>query len=392
MPSPMLTRREFAARAALGAMALGMPRLTGAFEADHLLYVGTYTSDDGSKGIYQLRMSGVTGALTIEGLAVETASPSYLTLSANERFVYAVNEVGEIGGKPTGSVSAFARDMSTGTLRLLGTQLTNGAAPCYVSTDGTRAYVFAANYTGGSVVAYPILPNGGIGGETSFVQHVGKGPDAQRQSSPHAHSIVPDPSNRFVLVADLGIDRIVVYRFDAKQGSLTPVPASNGVLAAGAGPRHLVFHANGRVVYVVNELNSTVTAFAYKPASGALTEFQTLPCISSATTVKNAPADIHIHPSGRFLYLSNRGHDSISVFGIDAATAMLRPIEVVPTGGTWPRNFAIDPRGEFLLVANQRSDSITSFRIDKQTGRLSSTGQQISMKAPVCIRFVIASA
>ncbi len=388
---PSLTRRAFTAIAALGVMGFGRrPRNAAWSASDRMLYVGTYTAANGSKGIYQLRMSRDTGALSVVALAIETSNPSFLTLSGDERFLYAVNEVGEIDGKKTGGVSAFARDVSTGTLRLLGSQPTNGGAPCYVSIDRSGTCLMVANYTGGSVSAFPIRADGNIGPATSFIQHEGKGFDAQRQTGPHAHSIVADPGNRFALAADLGLDRVFAYSLDARAAKLSPKPAARGVLAPGAGPRHFVFHDNGRVVYVANELNSTLTAFRYDASSGALSELQTLPSVGSPVTGQNAPADIHLHPNGRFLYMSNRGQDTIAVFAIDDATAQLRPIEFVSTGGSWPRNFAIDPSGEFLLVANQRSDTITCFRIDRRSGRLTNTGQSVSVKAPVCIRFVAA--
>jgi 6-phosphogluconolactonase len=382
-----LSRRDFISLTALGAIGLTMPRIAGAKDTGQLLYVGTYTENLPSKGIYLLRISR-TGALTNLGVAAETTNPSFVTMSPNGRFAYAVNEVEKIEGRPTGGVTAFGRIRSTNLLHTLRRETTGGAAPCYASTDRAGRFLFVANYTGGSFSVFPILSDGGVGAATSFVQHEGKGPDAERQEGPHAHCIIADPANRFGLVADLGLDRVLVYPFDARTGALTTTPAAAGVLAPGAGPRHLAFHPNGRVLYVTNELDSTVTAFRYEPSTGALTPMQTVPAVSEPVTTRNAPADIHIHPSGRFLYMSNRGHNSIAAFAIDATSAELHPLQLIRTGGDWPRNFAIDPTGRFLLVANQRSNDIHVFRIDQRTGRLTATSHGIAMTAPVCIRFL----
>jgi 6-phosphogluconolactonase len=388
-----LSRRDFvslSALGALGAVGLGAARSVGAeeAEADQLLYVGTYTTDGHSKGIYLVRMSRDSGALSLVGLVGTTSNPSFLTLSADGKVVYAVNEVAKFGERATGSVTAFARDRATNMLRELSSQPTGGADPCYVTTDRRGKSVLVANYSGGSVAAFPISSNGDIGVVSSFVQHQGKGPDAERQEGPHAHCVMPDPSNRFVLVADLGLDRIFVYGFDERSAKLTPKPVTEGTLAPGAGPRHLAFHPNGRIVYVANELNSTITVFRYDPRTGSLLARQTVPAISETTSVKNFPADLHVHPSGRFLYMSNRGPDSISAFTIDDVNSDLRPLQRESTGGKWPRNFAVDASGKFLLVANQRSDDIHSFRIDARSGNITPTGQSVSVPSPVCLRFI----
>ena len=386
-----LSRRDFVSLTALGALGvvgLDPSRIAAAFRSDRLLYVGTYTSDGRSKGIYWVRMSRDTGALSVGGLAATTSNPSFLTLSADGKFAYAVNEVGELNGRPTGGLTAFVRDRATNTLREIASQPTGGADPCYVTTDRRGKFLLVANYNGGSVSVFPILTDGGVGAATSFVQHHGKGPDSSRQEAPHAHCVLPDPSNRFVLVADLGLDRILTYGFDERTGTLTPSPVAEGMLSPGAGPRHLAFHPNGKSVYVTNELTSTVSRLRYDSATGSSTERQMVPSVGVPTTERNYPADIHVHPSGRFLYMSNRGHDSIAAFAIDGASTDLHPLQLMPTGGKWPRNFAIDASGEFMLVANQKSDDIHSFRIDRKTGRLTSTGQSVSLPAPVCIAFV----
>jgi 6-phosphogluconolactonase len=383
-----LSRRDFIALSALGIAGCAVPGVGGGTkEKDRMLYVGTYTEKTASKGIYLLRLSPGSGALAIAGVAAETLNPSFVALSPDGAAAFAVNEVGQLDGQPGGGVTAFGRDAASGALRSLGRELTKGADPCYASTDRTGRFLFVANYTGGSIAMDPVLAGGAIGAMTGFIQHHGHGPNAERQEGPHAHCVIPDPMNRFVLVADLGIDRIMVYRFDAATGVLNTATAGQGMLAPGAGPRHLAFHPNGRVLYVTNELSSTVTAFRYDAETGSLTELQTVPSVSEPMTVENFPADIHIHPSGRFLYMSNRGHNSIAAFAIDASSAKLTPLQLTSTEGDWPRNFAIDPSGEFLIVANQRSDSIHSFRIDSTTGKLRSTGHRVSLPAPVCLRY-----
>ena len=382
-----LSRRNFLSLAAVGVVGLALPRRATAKGANQMLYVGSYTEGTESKGIYILRMSSA-GELSIAGVAAESANPSFIEVSPNGRYAYAVNEVERIDGRPTGGLTAFARTRVSNELRALAAETTGGAAPCYVSLDQAGRFVFVANYTGGSIAAFPIGADGSVGAASSFIQHVGKGPNAERQEGPHAHCIIPDRSNRHVLVADLGLDRVLVYGFDATTGALSASPVAEGVLAPGAGPRHLAFHPKASVLYVVNELDSTITPFRYNRATGGLTAMRTVPTVSAADASTNSPADIHVHPSGRFLYMSNRGHDSIAVFSIDAKTFELQLLEHVPTGGNWPRNFAIDPTGKLLLAANQRSNDIHSFRIDQKSGRLTATGHRVAVPAPVCLRFL----
>jgi 6-phosphogluconolactonase len=382
-----LSRRDFFGVTALGIAGLGAARSAGERTVEDPLYVGTYTHDGKSKGIYLVKMTRVTGTLRVVGLMAETVEPSFLTVSPNGRYVYSVNETTEYEGKPSGAVSAFARDRASGSLTLINRVPSRGGAPCYITLDRAGKFVLVANYVGGSVAVFPILDGGGLGDATAFVQHVGHGPDSDRQSSPHAHCIMPDPANRFVLVADLGLDRLLVYRFDARAGTLRTDPVQQREMAPGAGPRHLAFHPSGRIVYVVNELDSTVSTLRYDAATGALGVLQTLPSVGEPMTGQNAPADVHVHPSGRFLYMSNRGHDSIAAFAIDKRTSTLRPLQLEPTGGNWPRNFAIDPSGRFLFVAHERSSTIVTHRIDARTGKLTPTGQTLELPSPVCIRF-----
>ena len=381
----MTSRRDFLVLTALGVAGCRV-RPEGVVPGERgsrLLHVGTYTNDGRSEGIYALRMDEGTGALTLVGATAKTVNPSFLATSADGRFVYAVNETTEHEGRKSGAVSAFARD-ETGQLALLSRQPSGGGAPCYIALDRGGRYVLVANYVGGSVAAFPINPGGGLRAASAFVQHEGRGANAQRQEGPHAHCIMADPSNQFVLVADLGLDRIIVYRFDERLGALTRV--REGVLAPGAGPRHLVFDRDARNVYVVNELNSTLTVFSWDSATGSLAERQTVTTLPEPFTGQNAPADIHFHPNGRFLYMSNRGQNSIVSYTVETE-GLLTPLQTISTGGNWPRNFVLDPSGRYLFVANQRSDSIVGFRIDGSTGRLTPTGHRLTVPLPVCLQF-----
>ena len=351
------------------------------------LYVGTFTEGSPSEGIYRLSMDPASGALGEPELAARTVNPSFLAVAPDGGALYAVNEVAELDGEPTGAVSAFARDPATGALAPLGRVRSGGASPCHVTLDRAGRFLLVANYAGGSVAVLPVGTHGDVGEAVAVARHEGRGVDPARQSAPHAHCAIPDPANHFVLVADLGLDRVIVYRFDASRGALSPRPAAAADLADGAGPRHLAFHPVGQVVYVANEVDSTVTALRYDPASGALAELQTIAAVSETAATRNFPADLHVHPTGRFLYVSNRGHDSIAVFAIDRTTRRLRPLQLVPTGGAWPRAFALDPSGRFLLVANQRSDSVVVFRVDEASGRIAATGARVEVPVPTCVRF-----
>ena len=379
----MKSRREFLVLSTLGVAACTVRRGTRAPGGSRVLHVGTYTNDGRSEGIYDVRMDEPTGTLTLAGVTAQAANPSFLAPSRDGRFVYVVNETTEYEGRQSGAVSAFRR-LDGGQLTLLARQASRGGAPCYISLDGNERFALVANYVGGSVAVFPIGGNGSIGTPTAFVQHVGRGPNAQRQEGPHAHCIMTDPSNRFVLAADLGIDRIVVYRFDPEIGALAR--AGEGVLAPGAGPRHFVFDRDARNVYVVNELSSTLTVFAWNADSGTLAERQTVTTLPESFSGENSPADIHFHPSGAFLYMSNRGQNSIVAYAV-ASDGLLTPLQTISSGGNWPRNFVIDPGGRFLYVANQRSDSIVGFSIDARTGRLTPARQQLSVPMPVCLRF-----
>ena len=353
----------------------------------YLMYVGTYTVRD-SQGVYAYRYDSVSGQLEPLGLAAKTSNPSFLVVHPNHRFLYVANEDHDYQGQSSGIVSAFSIDPKTGKLTLLNQLASRGADPCHISVDSKGKFVLVANYTGGNLAVFPILEDGRLGEASEFIQHKGTGPNKERQEAAHAHWIDVSADNRFVLTADLGLDQVFVYGFDAGKGGLTPNEPPSAKLAPGAGPRHVAFHPNGRFVYVINELNSTVTTFSYDAKGGTLHELQTVPSLPKEFTEENSPAEIVVHPKGKFLYGSNRGHDSIVVYAIDPKKGTLTLVEHVPTKGKAPRNFEIDPEGKRLLVANQETDNIVVFRINAKTGRLTPTGQEIKVPAPVCIRFM----
>ncbi len=383
---PTLNRRDFLGSTALAAISawrgLAAPALPGA-----LLFVGTYTDNGRREGVYVVRMNARTGELTRDGAADVGPNPSFLSIHPSGKTLYAVNEVEQMSGRATGGVRAFAVDRATGGLQQLAEQQSEGAAPCYVSTDRAGRFVLVANYVSGTVAVLPIGAHGGIGKATQVVQHAGTGPVKDRQAGPHAHCIVPHPSNRFVLAADLGADRVFVYRFDAKTGSLAHVAESDAVLAPGTGPRHLAFHPTRPLVFVSGELNSTVTALCCDARTGALTVAQTISTLPPGASGANFPADVHVAPNGRTLYVSNRGHNSVAVFSI-ARSGTLALGQAMPTGGDWPRNFSLDPTGRWLLVANQRSNSVVVFARDEASGRLAATDKRLALPSPVCVRFL----
>ena len=356
----------------------------------YLVYIGTYTEEGSrSKGIYAYRFDSATSELKSIGLAAaQTINPSFLAVHPNHRFLYAVNEVTQYRGQSSGAVSAFAIDHTTGKLTLLNQVPSRGADPCYITVDKSGKFVLVANYTGGSVAVFPVLEDGKLGDASAFVQHSGHGTDPQRQEAPHAHSIDLSPDNHFALVDDLGLDELLVYRFDSIKGSLKPNDPKFVKLNPGAGPRHFAFHPNGKFAYVISEMQGSVTAYAYDPATGALHSLQTISTLPNDFTGSIEDAEVAVHPSGKFLYASNRGHNSVAVFSIDATKGTLTPIEYVPTGGKTPRSFEIDPTGSLLFAANQDSDNVVIFRIDPQTGRLTSSAKMLEVSKPVCVKFV----
>ena len=354
--------------------------------SDYLVYIGTYTGPK-SHGIYVYKLSSATGKLTPLGLAAESTNPAFLAIHPNHRYLYAVNEIANYDGKKSGSVSAFSIDRKTGKLTFLNVVASGDPGPCHVTIDQTGRYVFVANYDVGSVAVFPILTDGRLGKATAFLPHTGHSVDPKRQAAPHAHSIYPSPDNRFVVSADLGTDQVYVYRFDAAKGTLVPNQPPSVAVPPGTGPRHFAFHPSAKFGYVIEEMGSSLTAFSYDAARGILHPLETISTLPSDYKGSSNCAELEMHPSGRFLYGSNRGHDSIAVFAIDPVKGTPSLIEHVPTQGKTPRGFGIDPTGSYLIAGNQDSNSLVVFRIDAKTGRLTPTGQKLDVPAPICVMF-----
>jgi 6-phosphogluconolactonase len=355
----------------------------------YLAYIGTYTEKTKSKGIYSFRFDDTSGKLSLVGVAAETADPSFLALHPNGKYLYAVNELAKFNGEESGAVSAFSIDRKSGRLKLLNQVSSRGAGPCHITLDKTGKYVLVANYDSGTVAVFPVQSDGQLGKYTGYEKHIGSGANKERQEGPHAHWIATSPDNRFLLTADLGIDKILISQFHLADGAFTPNKPNSGVkLKSGAGPRHAAFHPGGKFFYVTSELNSTVTAYSYDAKGGALHELQVISTLPKDFSGENDTAEIAVHPSGKFLYVSNRGRDSIAVFAIDAVKGKLTPVADIATQGKTPRNFAIDPAGKYLLAANQGSNDIVVFKIDPATGGLTLTGQVVEVPVPVCIAFL----
>jgi 6-phosphogluconolactonase len=351
-----------------------------------LVLVGTYTGGNtGSEGIYALQFDSATGALTSRGLAAATPSPSFLTASADRRFVFAVNELDTYEGTPSGSVTAFAVDASAGTLTALNTESSRGAHPCHLELDRTGRYLAVANYTGGNYALLPVAANGQLGPAVALVAGQGRGPTA-RQLGPHGHAVTFDAANRFLIATDLGIDRVLVFRFDPVAGTLVAHQPPSVAMAPGAGPRHFVFHPNGQQAFVINELDSTITSMKWDGRAGTFAPIGTVSTLPAGVTASTT-AEIHVHPTGRFVYGSNRGHDSVAVFSVGEDGA-LTLVEIEPTRGRTPRNFTIDPSGRWLLAANQESSTIAVFSIDPSTGALTPVGDPVATPTPVSILFL----
>jgi 6-phosphogluconolactonase len=359
---------------------------------EYLVYVGTYTGR-GSEGIYAYRFDPATGEAVPLGLAAKTDRPSFLAADPQGRFLYAANELETFGGQPSGALSVFAIDRASGRLTLLQQIPSGGVEPAFLSLDRTARFLLVANYDvkavrGGNSAVFPIGPDGRLGPRSAFVQEAGSGVDPVRQAGPHHHSIQTTPDNRFVLITDLGLDKLLVFRFDDRTGALTP--ASPGYVRAdpGAGPRHLALAPSAKFVYVVNELSSTVAAFAVDWGLGTFVRTQTVSTLPKDFAGKNSAAEIAVDATGRFLYVSNRGDDSIAVFRVDRDNGRLTPHERVPAGGRTPRYFTIDPTGRWLFAANQGSDEVRLFRIDPSSGRLAATSRLWKVVTPVCVLVV----
>ncbi len=352
-----------------------------------VVYLGTYTGGE-SEGIYRYALDETSGKLTFEGVTTGVKNPSFLAIHSDGRHLYCVCEISDYRGGETGSVRAFSIEATTGDLKPLNEQSSGGAGPCHLVVDASGKNVLVANYGGGSVSVVEIEPDGRLGAVSSHVQHHGSSVNPGRQKGPHAHSIHVDAANRFAFAADLGLDKILVYRFDAGVGTIAANDPPAATVKPGAGPRHFAFHPSGDSAYVINELDSTVTAFSYDAERGVLTEIQTISTLPADFEGRSHTAEVQVHPGGKFLYGSNRGHDSIAVFSIDPERGTLKMVETEPTQGKTPRNFGIDPSGKFLLAANQGSDTVVVFHIDPETGALEPSGYSVETPRPVCVKFL----
>ncbi len=390
------TRRDFLKTAALGTLGLTLAESVYGRQSDNknskemLVYIGTYTSGKSkSEGIYIYKLNLASGALEPYKTVKNVIEPSFLAIDKSKKYLYAVNETVEYEGKQSGAVSAFAINQKTGNLEFLNKQPSLGGAPCHVSVSDNGKFVLVANYVGGNVAVFPVEKDGKLGASIDLEQHSGSGANKERQEAAHAHSIMLDENNRFVFANDLGIDKVMIYEFDKQSGKLKPNSAQPFYQTkAGAGPRHFKFHPNEKFAFVINELDMTISSLAYDAKQGRLKEIQIVPTLPADFSGANTCADIHVAPNGKFLYGSNRGHDSIVSYRIDEKTGKLEYVEHTSTGGKTPRNFAIDPGGQFLLAANQNSDLIVVFRIDEESGKLEPTGKTAQVPSPVCLKLI----
>lgn len=382
-----ITRRIFALLVAAPVVLFSLAGARPPARHAYLVLVGTYTNKTQSKGIYAFSYDAETGKLTPQGVAAETADPSFVAIQPSGKYAYAVNETGQ-----QSTVSAFALEAQSGKLTLLNQLPALGQDPCYVTFDRTGKFVLVANYTSGTVAVFPTLADGKLGAHTALLADAGTlGPNKERQEGPHAHWIAASANNRSVYVADLGLDRVLSYEFDADQGTLTRAQANlfSAILSPGTGPRHVAFSPDGNFMYVLGEMSSTVTVFA-GDGRGTYRPLQTISTLPAGFSGRNDSAEIALHPNGKWLYASNRGSDTIAVFAVDSGKGTLRLLEDVPTGGKEPRHFAIDPAGNYLLAENQHSDTIVTFRIDGKSGRLTATGDVAKVPSPVCLAFDLA--
>jgi 6-phosphogluconolactonase len=352
-----------------------------------IVYVGTFPSPK-SKGIYSFRFDAATGrpSSSVATLVAESPKPGTLALHPNGAILYAANEIDRYGGRASGAISAYAI-REGGRLELLNVQASGGPGPCYVFVDPTGRCALVAHYNGGCISTLPIGPDGRLGEVATFIQHTGSSINRQRQTHAYAHWIGTDAAGRYALVCDLGLDKVFSYRFDAARATLEPNDPPFATVTPGFGPRHLAFHPNGRWAYVINEMGNAMLVFAYDAARGALREIQSLPTLPADFTGENTCAEVAVHPNGRFVYGSNRGHDSIVVYAVDESSGKLSLVEHQPTLGRTPRGFALDPSGRWLLAGNQSSDNVHIFRVDPATGKLTPTEWEIEVGSPSCFVF-----
>ncbi len=358
-----------------------------ALSKQFLVYFGTYTGAR-SKGIYVSRFDTASGKLSAPVLAAQSVNPSFVAIDPNHRFLFAVNETGHFNGQASGAVTAFKLDASTGQLAFLNQQPSGGTGPCHITVDATGKYVLVANYDSGSVAVFPVQTTGFIGPPTAVIQHHGSSVNPQRQAGPHAHCIAMDSANHRVFACDLGLDKVMIYRLNETNGTLTADENPWAELKPGSGPRHIVFGLDGRHAYVISEMASSLTTFAYNPEHGVLKAIQTVSTLPEDFHGKSTCAEVAVHPSGKFVYASNRGDDSIAVFAVDEPSGRLNFVERQSTRGKIPRCFAIDPTGQYLIAAHQDSNNVVVFRINAQTGQLTWTGQTVEVGKPVCVAFV----
>ncbi len=394
------------------AMAVLSSQACAAQNNDFFMYVGTYTGfkyvhhskpygfgESKSKGIYVSRFNAATGELTEPELATEVINPSFLTISPDRKYLYAISEDPLSVGPPmdhSSYVSAFAIDHATGKLRLLNSVPTSGTSTCFISMDKTGKYVMMANFGSGSVSVVRVKDDGSLGGLTSFIQDVGHSVDRGIQMEPHTHSIVVSPDNKYAIVSDLGIDKVLIFNFDVATGKLSPPDPKFASVYPGSGPRHFTFDPAGKFGYQLSEMSGIVDVFAWDPSKGTLTTVQRAHTTPHDFFGSSHSGEIEIHPSGKFLYESNRrtkseterAPDSIGVFAVDAKTGMLTPVQESETGGVMPRNFKLDPTGGYLLSGNELSNNVVVFKIDPTSGKLTRTGKEIAVDTPVCIQFV----
>lgn len=363
-----------------------------------LVFIGTYTEpilfgtgiilQGKGEGIYVYRLDISSGSMKLCSIGQAGPNPSYLTFDPSHRFMYVVNEIKEFNGASTGAVSAFSVDLANGTLRFLNRQPSHGTDPCYLTVDKTGMYVLVANFMSGSVCVLPIQKDGSLGSPTDVIQHRGSSVDPIRQTSPHPHAVTLDASGHYAFVPDLGLDRVMIYRFDPHCGKLAPNNEPWIEVLAGSGPRQLIFHSNGKYAYLINELSSTVITFRYDKQQGRLKKIQTISTLPDDFKGANTCAELQISPSGKFLYGSNRGHDSIVTYAIDQMDGTLSYVGNKSTGGKSPRHFIVDPDGAVLLVANQDTDSVITFRLDSTSGELSATRHNTHVPTPVCVKIL----
>jgi len=378
---------------------------------DYFMYFGTYTGfkyvhhsrtygvgESHSKGIYVSRYHSATGEVSEPELAAEIVNPSFLAIHPNHRFLYAVTEDPLSLGPPldhASYVSAYSIDPATGKLHLLNTLPTGGTSTCFISLDKTGKYVMMANFGSSSVTVIRVKEDGSLGEMTAFIQDTGHSVNTSIQNEPHPHSILVSPDNRYVIVSDLGIDKVLIFRFDQSTGELSPPGPAFATVAPGGGPRHFTFDADGRFGYQLSEMSGAVNVYSWNAGAGTLANVQEVQTVPAGFDGTNHSAEIQIHPNGKFLYESNRrtrgeelrGPDTIGVFAIDQEKGTLKEVEQPLSGGIMPRNFSIDPTGKYLFAANQMSNNVVLFSIDPDSGRLKPTGKELKVDTPVCIQF-----